>query len=219
MENLQAKIRGTSILSNLAAKYNGIFTNNGNKLEIALGYATLYGDVGGERAPIGDLNKIEVVKMAEFMNNKIFKDEVIPCTLFPDRLWRFNANQIQPSAELKEAQVDPMKFIYHDALLDMMTDYQKTSVADIMQLYLDGKLHEKIDYYLADILEGDKVGLEIMQRWGVDNPAEFVKDLEWFDSTIQKNVFKRIQSPPIIITSKSAYGYDIRESMLPYEPT
>jgi len=47
MENVQAKIRGTSILSNLAAKYNALFTNNGNKLETALGYATLYGDVGG----------------------------------------------------------------------------------------------------------------------------------------------------------------------------
>ena len=51
------------------------------------------------------------------------------------------------------------------------------------------------------------------------NDKEFVKDLEWFFSLIQKSVFKRVQSPPIIVTSKSAYGYDIRESMLPYYPT
>ena len=50
-----------------------------------------------------------------------------------------------------------------------------------------------------------------------DRFEKFVEDLEWFDKTIQQNVFKRIQSPPIILTSKSAYGYDIRESMLPYE--
>ncbi|MCG8610273.1 MAG: NAD(+) synthase, partial [Pseudomonadales bacterium] len=54
-ENIQAKIRGTSILSNIAGRYGRMFTNNGNKLEVALGYATLYGDVGGVIAPIADL--------------------------------------------------------------------------------------------------------------------------------------------------------------------
>jgi NAD+ synthase (glutamine-hydrolysing) len=39
--------------------------------------------------------------------------------------------------------------------------------------------------------------------------------LDWFFTQYQRNVFKRIQSPPIIITSKSSFGYDIRESMLP----
>ncbi|MGD1947776.1 MAG: hypothetical protein ACFB0A_16300 [Croceivirga sp.] len=43
----------------------------------------------------------------------------------------------------------------------------------------------------------------------------FLRDLEWFYGTIQRNVFKRVQSPPIILTSKSSYGYDIRESLLP----
>lgn len=219
LENVQAKIRGTNILSNLAAKYGGIFTNNGNKLEVALGYATLYGDVGGERAPIADLTKIEVVEMAKFMNREIFKQEVIPEVLFPDRLWRFNADQIQPSAELKDNQIDPMKFVYHCALVDMFTDYTKKSATDIMQFYLDGTLHTQLDRYLSEIVDGEKIGLDLMKRWKVDNPQEFVKDLDWFDRTIQRNVFKRIQSPPIIITSKSAYGYDIRESMLPYEST
>jgi NAD+ synthase (glutamine-hydrolysing) len=58
-----------------------------------------------------------------------------------------------------------------------------------------------------------------VERWGIDDPKEFVKDIEWFTKAIQKNVFKRVQSPPIILTSKSAYGYDIRESMLPYRQT
>jgi NAD+ synthase (glutamine-hydrolysing) len=34
---------------------------------------------------------------------------------------------------------------------------------------------------------------------------------------VQKNVFKRVQSPPIIVTSKTSFGYDLRESMLPYD--
>jgi NAD+ synthase (glutamine-hydrolysing) len=218
IENIQAKIRGTTILSNLAAKYSALFTNNGNKDEVFLGYATLYGDVGGAFAPIGDLNKIEVVELAKYIN-EIFKEEIIPETLIPDELWRFRKDQIEPSAELKDKQVDPMKFVYHCALVDAFTDYRKKSAEDIMRLYLEGKLHELIDDYLKDINGNKKIGYELMKRWNVTSPEEFVKDLEWFDAQLQKNVFKRIQSPPIIITSKSSFGYDIRESILPYNKT
>jgi len=72
-----------------------------------------------------------------------------------------------------------------------------------MGWYLEGTLHEKLS-----------IGYELMRRWGIDNPEAFLKDLEWFYDTIQKNVFKRVQSPPIILTSESSYGYDIRESLL-----
>lgn len=218
IENVQAKIRGTSLLSNLASKYGAIFTNNGNKLETALGYATLYGDVGGAIAPIADLTKIEVVELAKFLNNEVFHKEVIPNVLLPDKLWRFGEEQIQPSAELKEKQIDPMKFVYHCALLDAVTDYQKKSPSVVMQWFVDGILHKKLDEYLFPIT-GENVGLDLMKRWGVTNSEEFLKDLEWFFPLVQKNVFKRVQAPPIVITSKSSYGYDIRESMLPYEKT
>ena len=85
-ENIQAKIRGTSILSNFAGRYNRFFTCNGNKLEIALGYTTLYGDVNGALAPIGDLTKTEVYEMAHFLNDEIFGEQMIPSSLLPDHL-------------------------------------------------------------------------------------------------------------------------------------
>ncbi|MEM7487222.1 MAG: NAD(+) synthase [Bacteroidota bacterium] len=204
LENIQAKIRGTSILSNLSAKYNCFFTNNGNKLEMALGYSTLYGDWGGAIAPIGDLTKTEVVAMCRYINDVVFGKEIIPELLLPNALWRFKEDQIQPSAELKSNQVDPMRFGYHCKLLEAATDYQKKCIEDIMAWYLEGTLHDKLG-----------ISYELMQRWGIDNPEEFLRDLEWFYDTIQKNVFKRVQSPPIILTSKSSYGYDIRESLLP----
>lgn len=204
LENVQAKIRGTAILSNLAAKYKAFFTNNGNKVEIALGYATLYGDWGGAISPIGDLTKTEVVDMCKYINDVIFGEETIPNQLIPDALWRFEKDQIEPTAELKSNQVDPMKFGYHCKLLESFTNYQKKSVEDIMQWYLDGVLHEKLG-----------ISKKLLIRWGIDVPNEFIKDLEWFHDTIQRNVFKRIQAPPIILTSKSSYGYDIRESILP----
>ncbi|MEL6484686.1 MAG: NAD(+) synthase, partial [Bacteroidota bacterium] len=204
LENVQAKIRGTSILSNLSAKYNCFFTNNGNKLEIALGYSTLYGDWGGAIAPIGDLTKTEVVAMCHYINDTVFEKETIPELLLPDELWRFSEDQIQPSAELKRNQVDPMKFGYHCKLLEVVTDYQKKGIEDIMAWYFEGTLHEKLG-----------ISYKLMQRWGIDDPDVFLRDLEWFYDTIQKNVYKRVQSPPIILTSKSSYGYDIRESLLP----
>jgi len=218
IENVQAKIRGTSIISNIAAKYNALFTNNGNKDEVLLGYATLYGDVGGAYAPIGDLTKIEVVELAKYLNKYIFKEEVIPEKLIPNELWQFSEDQIAPSAELKEKQIDPMKFIYHCMLTNEFTNYNKKRPEDIMKLYLNGTLHKLINKYLENFHE-KALGLELMKRWNLINPEEFIRDLEWFDKQMQGNVFKRIQAPPIIITSKSAFGYDIRESILPYHKT
>ncbi|MBD1259299.1 NAD(+) synthase [Maribacter polysiphoniae] len=204
LENVQAKIRGASILSNLSAKYRYFFTNNGNKVEIALGYATLYGDWGGAITPIGDLTKTEVADMCHYINDEVFGKEIIPELLLPDALWRFGEAQIQPTAELKSNQVDPMKFGYHCKLLEEITNFRKKSIEDIMTWYVEGNLHEKLG-----------IGLDMMLRWHIDDPKEFLRDLEWFYDTIQKNVFKRVQSPPIILTSKSSYGYDIRESILP----
>lgn len=208
LENVQAKIRGASILSNLSAKYKSFFTNNGNKVEIALGYATLYGDWGGAIAPIGDLTKTEVADMCHYINEEVYGKETIPQLLLPDALWRFKATQIQPTAELKSNQVDPMKFGYHCKLLEAVTDFKKKNIEDIMAWYLEGQLHTKLG-----------IGMDMLLRWQIDDPKEFLRDLEWFYDTIQKNVFKRVQSPPIILTSKSSYGYDIREAILPVVKT
>ncbi len=202
-ENIQAKIRGTSILSNLAAKYGGVFTNNGNKVEIALGYATLYGDVGGAIAPIGDLTKKEVYDLGRYVN-QLFGKEIIPEILFPDELFRFGTEKIIPSAELKEGQIDPMKYGYHCALIEKINEYTKCSIEDFCKWYLDGTLCSKLN-----------ISEDLFRRYNLDNPAEFVEDLEWIFKMIQISVFKRVQAPPIIITSRSSYGYDIRESQLP----
>lgn len=207
-ENIQAKIRGTSILSNIAGRYGRMFTNNGNKLEIALGYATLYGDVGGVIAPIGDLTKTEVYELARFINDRVFEREVIPLNLFPDELFRFEGEAIAPSAELREAQIDPMKFGYHCALVEAFTRFSKVNAETVLQWYLEGTMEQNLHIPSA-----------LLQRWGLEDPKLFVDDLEWFADCISKQVFKRIQAPPIVVTSPSAYGYDIRESQLPIHRT
>ncbi|MCH7545091.1 MAG: NAD(+) synthase, partial [Planctomycetes bacterium] len=55
-ENLQARIRGTLLMA-VANKQGALLLTTGNKTELALGYATLYGDMSGALAPIGDLSK------------------------------------------------------------------------------------------------------------------------------------------------------------------
>ena len=214
--NIAAKIRGANLLSNIVAQYGALFTNNGNKLETALGYATLYGDVNGAVAPLADLLKTEIFDLARYLNAEVFKREVIPAAVIPDELFRFTKGQIPPSAELEEEQVDPMKFGYHDALLAMMTDYRKKTPEDFLRWFKEGTLHQ----HVAEALQKSPWwGQQIMRRWNVDAPQAFIEDMEWFVPLIQQSVFKRVQAPPIIITSKSAYGYDIRESLLPWQPT
>ena len=204
-ENIQAKIRGTSILSNVAGILRGLMVCNGNKVEIALGYATLYGDVNGGIAPIGDLLKTEIFEMAHFMNRQIFKDEIIPEALIPDKHFEF---VMPPSAELKHNQVDPMKWGYHDALVQKFTDYNRLNPETVLGWYIEGELCRKLE---CD--EG------LYNKYHLGTPSVFIDDLEWVVKNMQMAVFKRIQSPPIIILSKGAYGYDVRESQLPVGET
>jgi NAD+ synthase (glutamine-hydrolysing) len=192
-ENLQAKIRGTSLLSNLAQMSNALFMNCGNKVEVAIGYATLYGDWGGALSPIGDLTKTEVYEMAKYIN-ELWGNNIIPQDIF----------NIPPSAELKNDQVDPIKVGYHCALVKMMTNYKITSAEQIMQWWLDGTLEDNLD-----------ITNKMLESFGLINSDVFLNDLKWFFSRERGSVFKRVQSVPIVVTSKTAYGYDRRESIMP----
>ena len=204
-ENLQARIRGADMLAGLAAKYGLIFTNNGNKTEVALGYATLYGDVSGAVAPIADLYKVQVIELARFLNDRIFGREVIPGNLVE--------GTIVPSAELSEAQDvtkglgDPIKYGYHDAVLRQMIEYRRHPV-DFLRWFIDGTLFEQLGWNNRKKFEAY-----------FPDARSWAEDLEWVDRQMRINYFKRIQAPPIIVVSKRAFGFDLRESQLPeYRP-
>jgi NAD+ synthetase len=76
-ENIQARVRG-SVLMNLAAEKKGVVMNNGNKIEIALGYTTLYGDTIGALAPLGDLTKMQIVDR--------FEEKIVPITTTVEKI-------------------------------------------------------------------------------------------------------------------------------------
>ena len=91
-ENLQARIRGM-ILMALSNRTGRIVLTTGNKSEMAVGYATLYGDMAGGFAVIKDVFKTFVYRLAEYRNDIA---EVIPRNII----------ERAPSAELKPGQTD-----------------------------------------------------------------------------------------------------------------
>jgi NAD+ synthase (glutamine-hydrolysing) len=91
-ENLQARIRG-AILMALSNKFGGMVVATGNKSEMAVGYATLYGDMAGGYAVLKDVFKTLVYRLAEWRNRD---GEVIPRSIIDKA----------PSAELRPDQKD-----------------------------------------------------------------------------------------------------------------
>ncbi len=91
-ENLQSRIRGTLIMA-LSNKFSSLVLTTGNKSEMAVGYCTLYGDMVGALAVIGDLVKTRVYALSRWVNRH---GEVIPEAILTKA----------PSAELRPDQKD-----------------------------------------------------------------------------------------------------------------
>jgi NAD+ synthase (glutamine-hydrolysing) len=93
-ENLQARIRGVLLMA-LSNKFGWLVVTTGNKSELSVGYATLYGDMAGGFALLKDVYKTDVFLLARHLNERAGR-ELIPQTII-DRA---------PSAELRDAQLD-----------------------------------------------------------------------------------------------------------------
>jgi NAD+ synthase len=100
-ENLQARARGT-ILMAISNKFNVMLVTTGNKSEMSVGYATLYGDMNGGFNPIKDIYKTEVFRLARLRNT--WKPEG---AMGPDgRVMPEDIITRPPTAELRENQKD-----------------------------------------------------------------------------------------------------------------
>jgi NAD+ synthase (glutamine-hydrolysing) len=93
-ENLQARIRGNIIMA-LSNKFGWLVLTTGNKSEMSVGYATLYGDMAGGFAVIKDVAKTMVYELASYMNVRAGR------VLIPERVL-----VKAPTAELKPGQTD-----------------------------------------------------------------------------------------------------------------
>ncbi len=119
-ENIQARCRGI-ILMAISNKKGKILLTTGNKSEMSVGYATLYGDMAGGFAPIKDVPKMLVYRLAEYRNRE---QEIIPRRVI----------ERPPSAELAPDQKDSDSLPPYEILDEILSLYieRDQSVTDII---------------------------------------------------------------------------------------
>jgi NAD+ synthase (glutamine-hydrolysing) len=205
-KTVQAIARMT-VLAARAGAVNGFFTSNGNKSELAFGYYTLNGDGRGAIAPLGDLLKGEVYQLAHYMNTVVFGREVIPRAVI----------DVAPMDELgpqgSGVRKDPFDYGhitpegvfvrgYHDAMVHAIVGFRKDAEW-FLDCYLQGTLERELG-----LNEGTIASLFATSH-------DFVADLERCFALFSNATWKRVQSVPLILVSKRAFGWDYRESVLP----
>lgn len=133
-ENMQARIRG-NILMALSNKFGWLVLTTGNKSEMSVGYATLYGDMAGGFAVIKDLPKTLVYKVSEKIN-ELEGREVIPERVFTK----------VPTAELRPNQTDQDTLPPYDVLDRVLKAYveEDRSIEEIAALGFEMKLVRKV---------------------------------------------------------------------------
>lgn len=121
-ENIQARARGIYLMA-VSNKFGHILLNTTNKSECAVGYGTLYGDMNGGLAVLGDVYKMEVYRLARFMNRD---REIIP----------ENSITKPPSAELRPNQKDSDSLPEYDELDQILFQFieMNKSPKEIMEM-------------------------------------------------------------------------------------
>ncbi|MFZ2313278.1 MAG: NAD(+) synthase, partial [Methylobacter sp.] len=161
-ENIQARCRGVVLMA-LSNKQGKLLLTTGNKSEMSVGYATLYGDMSGGFAPIKDVPKMMVYRLARYRNSL---SQVIPERVIIR----------PPSAELAPGQVDEDSLPPYDVL----------------------------DPILERYIERDQSADEIIA-------AGFRReDVTRAITLVDRNEYKRRQSPPGIRITVRAFGRDRR---------
>jgi len=144
-ENIQSRIRSLLLMS-LSNKFNRLLLTTGNKSEMAVGYATLYGDMSGAYNPIKDLYKTEVYTIANLRNQ--YKPEIAmgpSGILIPE-----NIINKPPTAELRENQTDQDSLPDYNILDDILYKLieEEMSVVDIIKAGHDKEWVSKIQNLL-----------------------------------------------------------------------
>jgi len=198
IENIQARDRSSRVLAALAAAFGGGFTCNANKSEMTVGYSTLYGDLGGFFAALADLWKYQVYALAEYFNEEIYQQEVIPQKIID----LVPSAELSPEQDIDKGKGDPLVYPYHDYLFRAFVErWNRATPEDILYWYVQGNLEENI---------GCEPG--IVNKL-FPSAREFISDLErWWQLYTGIAVAKRIQAPPVLAVSRRAFGFDYREA-------
>lgn len=171
LQNIQSRIRGNLLMA-LSNKTGGLVLVTGNKSEISMGYCTLYGDTAGAIAPIGDVLKTDVYKIAEFINKE---QKIIPEFII----------KRAPTAELKPGQKDQDDLPPYEILDEIIKMYieENIPISKISKKFKDKnyvtsiiKRIEKNEYKRKQLPMCFKISAK---SFGSGRKMPIVKDLEF----------------------------------------
>jgi len=137
-ENLQARVRGTTLMG-LSNQEGHLVLATGNKSELSVGYSTIYGDAVGGYAPLKDVPKTVVWRLARWRNEQaLARGETPPIP--PTSIDK------APSAELRPGQLDTDSLPPYDLLDDLLDDYveQDRGAAELVADGFDPDLVERV---------------------------------------------------------------------------
>ncbi len=149
-ENLQSRIRGT-ILMAFANQQGDLLLSTGNKSELAVGYCTLYGDMNGGLAVIGDIYKTSVFSICDWLDSPASKDCRKVLGLPPNEEIIGSAiRRKAPSAELRENQLDSDSLPDYDLLDPILKGLieQQLNAEELIEKGHDPSLIKKIQQLL-----------------------------------------------------------------------
>jgi NAD+ synthase (glutamine-hydrolysing) len=164
-ENLQARVRGTTLMG-ISNQEGHLVLATGNKSELACGYSTLYGDAVGAFAPIKDVPKTMVFRLARWRNEAAAQRGETPP--IPE-----NSITKPPSAELRPGQLDTDSLPEYDLLDDILDDYveQDRGRDEIVAQGFDPDLVDRIlrlvdtaEYKRRQYPPGTKISLKAFGR-------------------------------------------------------
>lgn len=144
-ENIQSRVRGALLMA-VSNKFGPMLVTTGNKSEVSVGYATLYGDMNGGFNPIKDLYKIQVYDLCAWRNDHQPKNllgpdgEVVPVNILTKA----------PTAELRENQTDQDSLPPYEVLDDILECLveEEMGIAEIVERGHDRKTVERIEHLL-----------------------------------------------------------------------
>ena len=144
-ENIQSRLRGLLLMA-LSNKFGEMLLTTGNKSEVAVGYATIYGDMAGGYNPIKDLYKMRVFETCRWRNEN-HRDWMMGAkgAVIPERIITK-----PPTAELREDQKDSDSLPDYpvlDAILDILVD-QDGSIEDCVAAGFERETAKKVEHLI-----------------------------------------------------------------------
>jgi NAD+ synthase (glutamine-hydrolysing) len=158
---------------------------------MALGYVTLYGDMDGGLSLLGDVPKMDVYRLARYVNER-YEKEMIPREIF----------ETPPSAELSEDQTDPFDYEAVSPLVVYFLERRK-GPSEITEDFKNRKLNPELF-----VKREEK---SIYERYSAEKFEELVYSIY---RTYTAATFKRVQAAPVIAISERAFGTDFREPII-----